>query len=57
MASNLRKTQTSLKSIILLAKNVNHMSSFFTEIVGLKLVHMMPNGEFAELADQHNFRL
>ena len=33
------------------------MSSFFTEIVGLRLVHMMPNGQFAELADSSDFRI
>ena len=42
-------TKASLRSVILLSKNVSAMSSFFTEVVGLRQIH----GEetFAELRD------
>ena len=46
---------TSLKNIILLSKNVEKTSNFFSEIVGLKLIHQTP--ALAELKDQYDFRL
>ena len=48
-------TQTTLKNIVLLSKNVEKTSNFFTEILGLKLLHQTKN--LAELKDHHNFRL
>ena len=42
---------------MLLSRNVQNMSSFFTEIIGLRLVHLMPDGSFAELRDWNGFQL
>ena len=33
------------------------MCSFFTEIIGLRLVHQTPDGKFAELRDKCGFCL
>ena len=33
------------------------MSSFFTEIIGLRLIHQTPCGKFAELRDASGFKL
>ena len=43
--------------MVLLSKNVQNMSTFFTEIVGLRLIHLMPCGSFAELRDTNGFSL
>ena len=32
-------TQTALKNIVMLSKNVEKTSNFFSEIIGLKLIH------------------
>ena len=49
--------KTVLKSVVLLSKNVGATSAFFTEIIGLKLVHMTPDNSFAELRDGKNFAM
>ncbi|CDW87885.1 UNKNOWN [Stylonychia lemnae] len=48
-------SQTTLKNIVLLTKNVERSSNFFSEIIGLKLLHQTAN--LAELKDQRDFRL
>ncbi len=53
----MKKTTSFLKNVILLSVNVESMSSFFTQIIGLKLVHIAPDKSFAELKDSNNFTL
>eukprot|EP00347_Sterkiella_histriomuscorum_P023391 403334813 len=48
-------SMTTLKNIVLLSKNVEKTSNFFSEIIGLKVIHLTPN--FSELKDQKDFRL
>ena len=55
--SALKKTQTILRNVVILAQNVPIMSNFFTEIIGLQLIHQFPDNTFAELRDQRDFRL
>ena len=33
------------------------MSAFFTEIIGLRLLHLVPDGSFAELRDSNNLQI
>ena len=49
--SHAKHTKTVLKNLTLLSKNVSNMSTFFTEVVGLRLVHLTPDESFAELRD------
>lgn len=42
-------TQTTLKNIVMLSKNVERTSNFFSEIIGLKLIHQTET--LAELKD------
>ena len=44
-----------LKNIILMSKNVEKTSNFFSEILGLKLIHQTDT--LAELRDSRDFRL
>jgi len=44
-----RLGQTTFKNVVLLTMNVEKTSSFYSEIVGLKLVHQ--TDQFAELRD------
>ena len=53
----MKKSTSFLKNVILLSKNVESMSSFFTQIIGLKLIHIAPDNSFAELKDSNNFTL
>ena len=55
--SSLKSTSTVFKNIILMTRNVENMSSFFTEIIGLRLIHQTPCGKFAELRDASGFKL
>ena len=41
--------QTTFKNVVLLSQNVERTSNFFSEVVGLKLVHQ--SNHFAELRD------
>lgn len=52
-----RPSQTILKNLILLSSNAHKTQSFFTEIMGLKLVHQSEANHLYELTDKHNFRL
>jgi catechol 2,3-dioxygenase-like lactoylglutathione lyase family enzyme len=39
MSGGGKLTQTTLKNIVMLSKNVEKTSQFFSEILGLKLIH------------------
>ena len=53
----MKKTSSFLKNVILLSRNVENMTSFFTQIIGLKLYHIAPDNSFAELKDSNNFTI
>jgi catechol 2,3-dioxygenase-like lactoylglutathione lyase family enzyme len=55
MSGGGKLTQTTLKNIVMLSKNVEKTSQFFSEILGLKLIHQTKN--LAELKDHKDFRL
>ena len=44
-----KASQTILKNVILMSKNVERTSNFFSEIIGLKLIHQTES--MAELKD------
>jgi catechol-2,3-dioxygenase len=48
-------SQTTLKNVVLMSKNVERTSNFFSELIGLKLVHQ--SDKMAELRDSRDFRL
>jgi catechol-2,3-dioxygenase len=44
-----KATSTFLKNIVMMSSNVERSSNFFSEIIGLKLIHVTDN--IAELKD------
>ena len=46
---------TQIKNIVMMSKNVERTSNFFSEIIGLKLIHQTET--LAELKDQRDFRI
>ena len=52
---NAKLTQTTLKNVVMLSRNIERTSNFFSEVIGLKLIHQTE--KLAELKDAKEFRL
>ena len=55
MSGGGKLTRTTLKNIVMLSKNMQKTSHFFTEILGHKVIHQTKN--LAELKGHKDFRL
>lgn len=48
-------SQTTMKNLVLMSKNVERTASFFSELIGMKLIHQTDS--LAELRDSRDFRI